>query len=142
MIATAAARHPTAALTRRTCSIFLPHCRSLHSVWTAVGKREEEDDVHRGNNNNSSSAFHLSINPEHLSPGYVLRSQSASPSRNGQSNTLLPLLPSPASVTMNDDIATGSCCSLKVEEDVYMMHLPSPSLPSPSHHYHHHLSLE
>jgi hypothetical protein len=39
---------------------------------------------------------------------------------------------------MNDDIATGSCCSLKAEQDVYMMHLPSsslpssPSLPSPS----------
>jgi hypothetical protein len=93
------------------------------------------EDVHLDDNSNSSSssAFHLSIYAEHLSPGHVLRSQSASPSRNSQSNSLLPLLPSPVSTTMNDDVATGSCCSLKVQED---MPLPSSSslsmIPLPS----------
>jgi hypothetical protein len=86
------------------------------------------EDVHR-DNSSSSSAFNLSIYPEHLSPGHVLRSQSASPSRNSQSNSLLPLLPSPVSATMNDDVATGSCCSLKAQEDVDMIPLPSSSLP-------------
>jgi len=115
---------------RETTLLYMKEDDSFYGSKGEGKSEEEEEDVYRGNNNNSSSAFHLSINPEHLSPGHVLRSQSASPSRNSQSNTVLPLLPSPVSVTMNDDIATGSCCSLKVEQDVYMMHLPSSSLPS------------